>query len=64
MIKIKLILLFSFLLSFITEANESLDLLKLYKELHQNPELSFQEKETSERLSSILKNLGYSMTKS
>jgi len=62
MIKIKLILLLSFLLSFITEANESLDLLKLYKELHQNPELSFQEKETSERLSSILKNLGYEVT--
>ena len=62
MIKIKLILLLSLLLSFITEANESLDLLKLYKELHQNPELSFQEKETSERLSSILKNLGYEVT--
>lgn len=62
MIKIKLILLLSFLLSFITEANESLDLLKLYKELHQNPELSFQEKETSERLSSILKKLGYEVT--
>ena len=34
----------------------------LYKELHQNPELSLQEKETSARMAMELKSLGYKVT--
>ncbi len=35
---------------------------KLYKELHQNPELSLQEKETSARMATELRILGYEVT--
>ena len=35
---------------------------KLYKHLHQNPELSLQEKETSARIAQELKSLGYKVT--
>lgn len=35
---------------------------KLYKELHQNPELSLQEKETSAKMASELRSLGYEVT--
>lgn len=35
---------------------------QLYKHLHQNPELSLQEKETSARIASELKSLGYQVT--
>lgn len=34
----------------------------LYKNLHQNPELSFQEKETSERMANELRKLGFDVT--
>ena len=37
---------------------------KLYKELHQNPELSLQEKETSAKMASELRALGYEVTES
>ncbi len=37
-------------------------LVALYKDLHQNPELSFQEKETSRKLASELKKLGYEVS--
>jgi len=36
--------------------------LKLYKHLHQNPELSFQEKETSKRIANELKSLGFKVS--
>ncbi len=36
--------------------------LELYKHLHQNPELSFQEKETSNRIALELRNLGFNVT--
>ncbi|MCH7400325.1 amidohydrolase [Belliella kenyensis] len=35
---------------------------KMYKELHQNPELSLQEKETSARMAKELADLGYEVT--
>lgn len=35
---------------------------KLYKHLHQNPELSLQEKETSARIAQELRDLGYEVT--
>ncbi len=37
----------------------SLDLLKIYRHLHQNPELSYQEKETAQFLATTLESLGY-----
>ncbi len=37
------------------------DLFELYKELHSNPELSFQEKETSSKLASILESSGFNV---
>lgn len=38
------------------------ELERLYKHLHQNPELSLQEKETSARIATELKSLGYEVT--
>ncbi|MGY6523280.1 MAG: amidohydrolase [Mongoliitalea sp.] len=46
--------------SFIDGIYPSLDI--LYKELHQNPELSLQEKETSARMAQELRALGYEVT--
>lgn len=44
-------------------ANRELpDLLKLYKTLHQNPELSLQEVETSARMAGELRDAGYEVT--
>jgi amidohydrolase len=45
---------------FIDDIYPELD--QLYKHLHQNPELSLQEKETSARIASELKSLGYQVT--
>ena len=42
---------------------EEIDLFKLYKELHTNPELSYQEFETSEKLALILEEMGYEVTR-
>ena len=39
------------------------NLLELYKELHANPELSYQEYETSKKLASVLENIGYQVTR-
>ena len=52
------------LLSYSIASNDSLniDLLDLYKDLHQNPELSYKEFKTSKKLSLILKDLGYEVT--
>ena len=46
---------------FLQENYPSLD--KLYKHLHQNPELSLQEKKTSEIIASELENLGFELVK-
>ena len=60
--KIILPILFIFILSLGLNANDSKDLLTLYKELHSNPELSFKEEKTSKKLANILRNLGYQVT--
>ena len=41
---------------------EKINLYELYKELHANPELSYQEIETSNKLANILRNIGYEVT--
>jgi metal-dependent amidase/aminoacylase/carboxypeptidase family protein len=46
--------------NFIDKIYPELD--QLYKTLHQNPELSLQEKETSARIAKELKSLGYEVT--
>ena len=56
---ITLILCFNFLHA---EENK-INLFELYKELHANPELSYQEFETSEKLALILENIGYEVTR-
>jgi hippurate hydrolase len=38
-------------------------LFELYKQLHANPELSFQEKNTAATIAGQLKNLGYEVTR-
>ena len=57
-----------FLLVFVTAFNliaseEKINLFDLYKELHSNPELSYQETETSNKLAVILDGMGYEVTK-
>ncbi len=57
-----------FLLVFVTAFNliaseEKINLFDLYKELHSNPELSYQETETSNKLAVILDEMGYEVTK-
>lgn len=44
------------------KANENLDLIGLYKELHSEPELSFKEKKTSKKLANILGTMGFEVT--
>jgi amidohydrolase len=44
-------------------ANETEDLLDLYKYLHTHPELSFQEKNTAERIATELESVGFSVTR-
>ena len=61
--KIILSILFIFVLSTSTlQANNKVDLIKLYKELHANPELSFKEEKTSKKLANILNDLGFEVT--
>ena len=43
-------------------AYTELDLNKLYIDLHKNPELSFQEKRTSELLAGILEEMSFEVT--
>ena len=45
-----------------TAAEGSIDLIKLYKHLHANPELSFQEKTTSKMLALKFRQLGFAVT--
>ena len=53
-----------FLISFFlpTIAFTEVDLNELYIDLHQNPELSFQEEETSQKLAQLLKDMGFEVT--
>ena len=53
-----------FLISFFLPAIAftEVDLNELYIDLHQNPELSFQEEETSQKLAQILKDMGFEVT--
>ena len=61
--KIILSILFIFIVSTSSlKADDKVDLINLYKELHANPELSFKEERTSKKLANILKNLGLEVT--
>ncbi len=46
----------------LTQAGDADSLLALYKHLHANPELSFQEKETAKRISKELQDVGFEVT--
>ena len=61
--KIILSILFIFIVSTSSlQADNKVDLVNLYKELHANPELSFKEERTSKKLANILKHLGLEVT--
>ena len=61
--KIILSILFIFIVSTSSlQADNKLDLVNLYKELHANPELSFKEEKTSNKLANILMSLGLEVT--
>ena len=57
------ILIFAFSINLIYSKEIQVNLLELYKELHANPELSYQEYETSKKLASVLENIGYQVTR-
>ena len=57
------ILIFTFSINLIYSKEIQVNLLELYKELHANPELSYQEFETSKKLASILESIGYQVTR-
>ena len=57
------ILIFTFSINLIYSKEIQVNLLELYKELHANPELSYQEFETSKKLASVLENIGYQVTR-
>ena len=57
------ILIFAFSINLIYSKEIQVNLLELYKELHSNPELSYQEYETSKKLASVLENIGYQVTR-
>ena len=57
------ILIFTFSINLIYSKEIQVNLLELYKELHANPELSYQEFETSKKLSSVLESIGYQVTR-
>jgi len=57
------ILIFTFSINLIYSKEIQVNLLELYKELHANPELSYQEYETSKKLASVLENIGYQVTR-
>ncbi len=58
--KLSLIILFSSVV--LSDDVSDINLFDLYKDLHQNPELSYKEFKTSKKLSSILQELGYEVT--
>jgi amidohydrolase len=57
------ILIFTFSINLIYSKETQVNLLELYKELHANPELSYQEYETSKKLASVLESIGYQVTR-
>ena len=57
-----ILILLNLFFSQITFGVNEFALFDLYKELHANPELSYQETETSTRLAVILKEMGYEVT--
>ena len=57
------ILIFTFSINLIYSKEIQVNLLELYKELHANPELSYQEFETSKKLASLLESIGYQVTR-
>ena len=57
------ILIFTLSINLIYSKEIQVNLLELYKELHANPELSYQEYETSKKLASVLENIGYQVTR-
>ena len=57
------ILIFTFSINLIYSKEIQINLLELYKELHANPELSYQEYETSKKLASLLESIGYQVTR-
>ncbi len=59
----KLLLIALFSTSAFANSNSEINLLDLYKDLHSNPELSYKEFETSRKLSLILEELGYEVTR-
>ena len=61
--KIILSILFIFIVSTSSlQADNKVDLINLYKEPHANPELSFKEEKTSNKLANILRSLGLEVT--
>ena len=59
----KLLLIALFSSSAFANSNSEINLLDLYKDLHSNPELSYKEFETSRKLSLVLEELGYEVTR-
>ena len=60
--RFQILILLNLFFSQITFGVNEFALFDLYKELHANPELSYQETETSARLAVILKEMGYEVT--
>ena len=60
--RFQILILLNLFFSQITFGVNEFALFDLYKELHANPELSYQEIETSARLAVILKEMGYEVT--
>ena len=60
--RFQILILLNLFFSQITFGVNEFVLFDLYKELHANPELSYQEIETSARLAVILKEMGYEVT--
>ena len=58
-----LLLVVLFLINQLHPYEDEIDLLSLYKDLHANPELSYQEFETSEKLANLLESIGYEVTR-
>ncbi len=57
-----LLLILSTLATPVLAVDQSPSLIKFYKHLHQNPELSFQEEKTSARIAGELRDAGYEVT--
>ena len=58
-----LLLVVLFLINQLHPYENEIDLLSLYKDLHANPELSYQEFETSKKLANLLESIGYEVTR-